>query len=161
MNEEIKRRLIFLIELAKYEKKRDQVSTYLMRVLSNHATIGMDAGSAKIKTINKNMSKGAYKLLVSTNIKNFCKNTINEHPRPLKTTWEWLQEKADLLSIEEVWNEFKKHQMITITKEEDTKIKLSGQNSTGSFESRYTDLGIKVIKLKKTPIEISKRLKEL
>ena len=53
MNEEIKRRLIFLIELAKYEKKRDQVSTYLMRVLSNHATIGMDAGSAKIKTINQ------------------------------------------------------------------------------------------------------------
>jgi hypothetical protein len=156
MTKNIERRLNFLLELAKNEKKRDQVSTFLMRVISNHATIGMDAGSAKIKTLNKTISKEAYKLLLSTNIKTFCKNTINEHPRPLKTTWEWLQEKADSLSIEEVWNEFKKHQMITITKEEDAKIKFSGQNSTGSFKSRYTDLGIEVILLKKSPFEISK-----
>lgn len=158
ITKDIERRLIFLLEIAKNEEKRDQVSTFLMRVLSNHATIGMDAGSAKIKKLNKTLSKESYKLLCSTNIETFCKNTINEHPRPLKAIWEWLQEKAESLSIEDVWNEFKTHQMITITKEEDAKIKFSGKNSTGSYQSRYTDLGIEVISLKKTPFEISEMI---
>ena len=39
MHDEIKRRIEFLIEAAKYEVKKDQVVTYAMRVLSNHATI--------------------------------------------------------------------------------------------------------------------------
>ena len=106
MHDEIKRRIEFLIEAAKYEVKKDQVVTYAMRVLSNHATIGRDAGSAEIKKHNKTVSQGAQNLLHSVDLTTFCKQTINEHPKPILATWEWLRENAEHLSVEEVWNEF-------------------------------------------------------
>ena len=61
MNEIIERRIRFLLDAAKHEIKKDQVVTYAMRVLSNHATIGKDAGSAEIKKQNKTISEGAKK----------------------------------------------------------------------------------------------------
>ena len=87
-----------------------------MRVLSNHATIGRDAGSAEIKKYNKTVSQGAQKLLHSVDLTTFCKQTINEHPKPILATWEWLRENAEHLSVEEVWNEFVANKMVTITK---------------------------------------------
>ncbi|MBD61627.1 hypothetical protein CL645_02070, partial [bacterium] len=77
----------------------------------------------------------------------------------LKVTWQWLRKKANELSVEEVWEEFEKNPYVTITKEEDMLIKKSGQNSKGSFKSRYTNLGIQIISLDKTPKEIKKNAK--
>ena len=159
MHEEIKRRIEFLIEAAKYEVKKDQVVTYAMRVLSNHATIGRDAGSAEIKKHNKTVSQGAQKLLHSVDLTTFCKQTINEHPKPILATWEWLRENAEHLSVEEVWNEFVANKMVTITKEEDTRIRASGQNSIGNMQTRYNALGIRLVTLSKTPYQFHKDLK--
>ena len=69
MNDIIERRIRFLIDAAKYEDKKDQVVTYVMRVLSNHATIGKDAGSAEIKKHNKKVSEKARNLLHSVDLK--------------------------------------------------------------------------------------------
>ena len=80
----LERRIKFLIDAARFEGKKDQVVTYAMRVLSNHAAIGKDANSAQIKKINRRVSKGAYSLLMSSSIDVYCKETINGHPRPLK-----------------------------------------------------------------------------
>ena len=68
MNDVIQRRIRFLLDAAKHEIKKDQVVTYAMRVLSNHATIGKDAGSAEIKKQNKTISEGAKKLLHSVDL---------------------------------------------------------------------------------------------
>ena len=157
MNEIIERRIRFLLDAAKHEIKKDQVVTYAMRVLSNHATIGKDAGSAEIKKQNKTISEGAKKLLHSVDLTTYCQNTINEHPKPIQLTWEWLRDHADTLSIEEVWNEFSNNPMVTVTKDEDNMIKASGQNSIGDMQSRYTDLGITLVTLPETPLEYHKK----
>ena len=159
MNDIIERRIRFLIDAAKYEDKKDQVVTYVMRVLSNHATIGKDAGSAEIKKHNKKVSEKARNLLHSVDLKTYCQNTINEHPKPILSSWEWLKKNAQMLSIQEVWEEFNNNPMVTITRDEDNMIKRSGQNSTGTMQTRYTDLGINLITLSETPFEYYKKLK--
>jgi hypothetical protein len=128
-----------------------------MRVLSNHATIGKVAGSAEIKKQNKTVSEGAKELLYSVDLTTFCQNTINEHPKPIQLTWEWLRDHADTLSIAEVWNEFATNPMVTATREEDNLIKVSGQNSIGDMQSRFTDLGITLVTLPETPLEYHKK----
>jgi hypothetical protein len=159
MNSLIERRIRFLLDAAKYEVKKDQVITYAMRVLSNHATIGKDAGSAEIKKINKIISEEAQNLLYSSDLETFCKSTINEHPKPIQSTWEWIRDNVETLTIEKVWKEFLRNPMVTVTKDEDSLIKASGQNSVGNIESRYTALGIKKVTLTETPYEYHKRLK--
>ena len=155
-NDLINRRIKFLLEAAKYEPKKDQAITFIMRVLSNHATVGKDASSEEVKKLNRLVSKKAKELLFSTNIKTYVKNTINEHQKPLNETWNWIKSNVDKLEVKDVWQEFKDFQMVTITKEEDLKIKASGQNSSGSFKTRYDDLGIGVVKLEKAPKDYAK-----
>ena len=107
MNELVRRRIQFLLDAAKHENVKDQAITFVMRVLSNHATIGKDAQSKPIKKINKRVSENAYKILQTKGIEIFCKQTINEHPKPLSQTWEWLKKNAQNgLSVEKVWEEF-------------------------------------------------------
>ena len=150
----LERRIKFLIDAARFEGKKDQVVTYAMRVLSNHAAIGKDANSAQIKKINRRVSKGAYSLLMSSSIDVYCKETINEHPRPLEQTWQWLKENATELSVLDVWDEFVNNPMITITKIEDRMIIDSGQRSKGDLNSRYKELGIEIMQLEKTPYDL-------
>ena len=119
MDSIIKRRIKFLLDAAKDEDIKDQAISYVMRTLSNHATIGKDANSASIKKINRKATENAYKLLKEKGIKIYCKETINEHPKPLEQTWQWLKENAHTLSIDDVWKEFCKYTMVTVTKEED------------------------------------------
>ena len=159
-NDIIKRRIRFLLDAAKHELKKDQVVTYAMRVLSNHATIGKDAGSAEIKKQNKTVSVNAKQLLYSADLATYCQNTINEHPKPIQLTWELLKNHAGTLSIEEVWNEFINNTMVTVTKDEDNYIKAKGLTSIGNIKSRYTDLGITIVTLPETPRNFHKRLKQ-
>ena len=155
MDPTIERRILFLIDAAKFEEKRDQVVTYAMRVLSNHAAIGKDGGSREIKQLNRRVSAEARKLLMSVDIDTYCKETINEHPKPLKETWDWLRKNAHSLSKEEVWAEFQNNPMVTITKKEDEGIRERGQNSTGDMQSRYLDQGIDIVHLDRSPKELS------
>lgn len=157
INDILKRRLLFLIDAAKHEEKRDQAVTYTMRVLSNYAAIGKDAGSSEIKKLNRRITINAKQLLLETDINNFCKNTINEHPKPMQQTWNWLREHAFSLTYLDVWNEFQDNQMITVTKTEDQRIRQSGQNSSGDIQSRYYALSITPIMLEYPPIVLVKQ----
>ena len=155
MNDIVKRRITFLLDAAKHEIARDHATTFTLRALSNYATIGKDAGSATIKKINKRVSENAYELLKTEGLEVYCKQTINEHPKPLSQTWDWLKENAQNgLSVEKVWKEFCDFPMVTVTKEEDNFIKGKGLNSKGTIEERYSN--IKIITLPKSPLELSK-----
>jgi hypothetical protein len=154
MNDVIKRRIIFVLDAAKHENVKDHSITYTLRALSNYATIGKDAGSAAIKKINKRVSENAYELLKTDGLEVYCKETINEHPKPIKQTWEWLKKNSDNgFSIEKVWKEFCDFPMVTVTKEEDKLIRGKGLNSKGTVEERYSN--IKIITLPKSPFELS------
>mgnify|MGYP001362478844 CR=1 FL=1 len=48
--------------------------------------------------------------------------------------------------------------MITVTKDEDNYMRRKGLSSKGTLKKRYLDLGIEIIKLDKSPYDISKLL---
>lgn len=153
MDHILERRIRFLIDAAKHEERRDQAITYVMRVLSNHAAIGKDGGSAEVKKMNRRVSKEAKKLLEQNDLNFYCRETINEHPKPLRVMWEWLKSNADHLSIQDVWSEFTSFPMVTITKIENERIRERGLQASGDIKSRYSDLGIQPIELTKPPKE--------
>ena len=153
MDQFIKRRLCFLLECSLNESKRDQAVTFTMRVLSNYASVGRDAGSRKIKTLNPRMSVRAQKLLSTKGLNYFCENTVNEHPQPLNEMWLWLINSAKPLTPMEVWENFKKHKMVTITKAEDKLLSTMGMRSRGEGAERYVAAGIIITELDCTPAE--------
>ena len=73
MDKIIERRIKFLLDVAKHEDKRDQAITYVMRVVSNYATVGQDAQSASIKKINRLVTKNASEMLMTDGIEIYCK----------------------------------------------------------------------------------------
>lgn len=150
----VERRIKFLLEAARYEVIKDQAISFALRVVSNHATIGRDATSAVIKRLNTKVSSNALSLLLETGLDNFCRHTINEHPKPIVMTWNWLKENAEWLDVASVWQHFLDNKMITVTRKEDEKIRLSGQGHAGDFQSRYLDLGIVVKELAHSPVDI-------
>ena len=148
------RRLTFLMEEARQNAKRDQVTTYAMRVISNYATIGKDASSTKVKSENKNVSEASFKLLLELNsFEEWAKQTINEHQTPLKVLWEEIQSRK--LDEKDIWEIFLDAPMITITKKEDVKLNTMGFRSS-SDKSRYKKAGISIIELPDIPIKILK-----
>ena len=148
------RRLSFLMEEAKQNAKRDQVTTYAMRVISNYATIGRDASSTKVKSENKNVSEAAYNLLLELNsLEKWAKQTINEHQIPLKVLYEEIQSRD--LDEKEIWEIFLDAPMITITKKEDAKLNSIGLKSS-SDKSRYKKADINIIELPDLPKNILK-----
>ena len=148
------RRLSFLMEEARQNAKRDQVTTYAMRVISNYATIEKDASSTKVKSENKNVSEAAYNLLLELNsFSKWSKQTINEHQIPLKVLWEEIQ--STDLDEKEIWEKFLDAPMITITKKEDATLNSIGLKSS-SDKSRYKKAGINIIELPDIPNKILK-----
>lgn len=102
------------------------------------------------------LSKASYEeLLLSSTFKKWSENTINEHPIPLKHTWEWLCNEGDKLSPKDVWDHFKSHPMIIVLKREDDRLSSAGLRSSSSTE-RYKNVGIEIIKLDKGPEQIWK-----
>ena len=158
MDEIILRRINFLIDAAKNEIKQAQDISLVMRVISNYATIGKDAGSASVKKLNKRVSKKAKDILINQGLEKFTKLTINEHSKPISETWKWLRENATNLSAEDVWKEFCNHPMTTITKDEDRKIRSMGLKSSGGIQERYVDLDILVEILEEAPKELIKNM---
>jgi hypothetical protein len=159
----VKRRIEFLIQEALNKSPRDQVITFCMRVLSNYASIGMDAGSYKVKITNQMVSRRAEILLnQSTSLKEWAAGCINEHEVPLKEVWNSLCSSGPNLRPEEVWSKFYSSKMVTITKEEDQNLSSQGLKSNSNNFSRYIKSGIEVIQLKNSPqflFEIGKNQK--
>ena len=146
----IRRRCEFLLAVAADKSdSRDQAVTFMMRVLSNHATIGKDAGSETIKRLNRRISRRAFNRLQKEDWHTFKSTTINEHPKPLKLMWNWMLANSETLSAELVWQEFVKHPMITVTKEEDREL----PRSDGDINTRYKD--IEVLMLEADPYSYS------
>ena len=142
----IRRRCEFLLAVATDKSdSRDQAVTFMMRVLSNHATIGKDAGSETIKRLNRRISRKAFDRLKNEDWITFKSTTINEHPKPLKQMWNWILENSDTLTPELIWQEFVSHPMITVTKEEDRGM----PRSDGDITTRYK--GIEVLTLDAEP----------
>ena len=154
MDDVIERRINFLLDCAKQERKRDQAITFVMRVISNYATIGKDGGSSEIKKYNRRVSKSSLDLFSKAEFRYFSQMTINEHPKPLKSTWEWLTTNSECLNKEDVWEEFKNFSMITITKKEDALISSLGLRSVGDINNRYKDNNICVIELERAPVTL-------
>lgn len=148
----VKRRVEFLIQEAINKSPRDQVITYCMRVISNYASIGVDAGSYKIKITNKILSRNAETLLEkSTSLKEWTDRCINEHQVPLKEIWDSLCLEGNELRPDEVWNKFYSSKMVTITKEEDRILNCQGLRSKSKNSCRYQQSGIEVTHLENSP----------
>jgi len=125
-----------------------------MRVLSNHATIGKDAGSSKIKDENHTVSSGAFELLQTvSSLRDWHTKTINEHPLPLKAIWSWMLRDAHTITPNDVWNCFLVHPMTTVTKSEDALISKHGLRLKAS-DDRYTKLGIQTVQLDRAPRQL-------
>ena len=155
----VQRRIEFLLNEARHECKRDQAITYVMRVLSNHSTVGQDAASQKVKELNKRISRVAYEQLLEMSMtfptfSFWAKCVVNDHPKPLKKTWEWLLAESEKLSVGDVWNEFLQYPMVTITKDEDNLMNRNGHRAEGSASERYCSASIEVLELKETPLHI-------
>ena len=77
MDDLIKRRAEFLLNEARFNAKRDQVITFTMRVLSNHATVGFDGSSFAIKQKNPRISHQALSRLNEVEVfTDWSKDTI-------------------------------------------------------------------------------------
>jgi hypothetical protein len=147
----IQRRVSFLLNEVKNSSPRDQAITYIMRVLSNHASVGFDGSSHLIKKRNCKVSQAAFTALKnSSSFEEWSKNTINEHPVPLKYTWEWIAQNSVSLSEEIIWNHFVSNPMVTILRCEDKALNAAGLRAASDF-ARYEKVGINVITLDRCP----------
>ncbi|WP_171182066.1 hypothetical protein [Ruegeria sp. HKCCD8929] len=156
------RRAVFLLNEARHDAKRDQAITYAMRVLSNYAAIGKDAGSGTLKNQNKRVSVAAKALLATVKTTRIWQqHTINEHPLPLKESWDWIVRGAKTLQPTDVWEHFRSDPMITITGGEDRLLSEKGLKSKGG-PGRHGSVGIEPVWLVSTPQEIirSRRAKK-
>ena len=154
--EHVKRRIEFLLQEARLKSPRDQIITFVMRVISNHASVNFDGGSSQIKKNNLYVSQKALDNLYASNLfDNWTKSTINEHQIPLKITWNWLLEKANIIESSDIWSHFVKNPMVTILKSEDKDLNKIGARSSNDVE-RYLNADIKIITLKEKPYEIWK-----
>lgn len=151
------RRIRFLIGEAKAKASRDQAITYTMRVLSNIATIGFDAGSTQIKLRNRKVSRAAAQFLCEClDGKSWADATINEHPVPLKETWSWLCANSFTITEREVWHHFLQNKMVTVLREEDRSLTSLGLRSSSQNGSRYDLAGIDVTQLSESPSKLFK-----
>lgn len=157
---ELKRRIEFLLNEARCGARRDQVITYIMRVLTNYASVREDASSSRVKERNQNVSEKAFnELLAAPTFDAWIKMTINEHQKPLKLTWQWLLENAATLRPNDVWDVFVKNPYVTVLKSEDLELTKSGLQSEDGPKLRYATVNIKVLRLPDTPRAIWRQKK--
>jgi len=140
----IARRLEFIVtELKCEDPKYDQSVSLVLRALSNYASVGFDGQSFAIKVNNPRMSCAALELrrLLSDD-REWAANTINEHPYPLRSLWgSWLSNGQAVTSTK-IWGDLVSFPMITITKEEDAKLRGLDKSISGDPEARYKAAGI-------------------
>ncbi len=126
-----------ILILAHADSQRCQGGNFLLRVLSNYATIGRDASSSIIKRDNPRISKGASKLRSELTRREFEKATINEHPEPLIQVWLWIVENKTKLQPLDIVRRIYSYPMVTVTKVEDQLMNEAGFRQTGLPEERF------------------------
>tara|TARA_Y100000590_G_scaffold228946_1_gene258319 strand:+ start:41 stop:526 length:486 start_codon:yes stop_codon:yes gene_type:complete len=110
------------------------------------------AGPSWQKEANKRLSKEAMKVLeLSKNVKDFHKKTHNEHQLPVADTHKWIVENCESISSQDIIDKISSFPMTTITWEEEAKLP-----TLGDPEKRYSDAGIEIVMLDKTPKEYFK-----
>jgi hypothetical protein len=139
----VRRRLAFLLAEAQSPNPTyDQVVVYALRALSNHFSVGRDGSSGDIKLINRRMSRQAQELLLQCrDEKKWCAGTINEHREPLSQVWNWIQA-SESITIDDIADRLSAYPMVTITKEEDKKLRDLGKSSKGLPDERYVEIVI-------------------
>jgi len=144
----IERRIEFLInEVNSFNPHYDQSITMLMRIISNHTTVGSNSGSRGVKKKNKNISKKALELKDRCSDEEFHNLTINEHQLPLKDLWDWMIENKNTITVKKILDKFFEYPFITVTKEENSSLnKIKKKNL--SPEERYQNCGIEIVKIK-------------
>lgn len=142
----IRRRLSYVVaEIKSADGKYDQAMSLILRVLSNYASIGIDAGSFVIKCKNYKMSKEAKVLRNKLcDDKKWSALTINEHPVPLKHLWKTWVDLGGAITEERVWNDLLIHPMVTVTKEEDARLRDVEKDSSHDPLKRYLLANIEV-----------------
>lgn len=139
-----------LLVLARADRKRCQGGSYLMRVLSNYALMQKDVSSIQIKLNTHRLSKAAYKIRSNLDLgnaegrKELGRQTVNEHPEPLKTVWDWIVANPDTICAKSIIQRIYTYPMVTITREEDRKINQAGYRSSGEPEIRFEAGGIEL-----------------
>ena len=122
-----------------------------MRALSNYFTVGdLSSSSSKVKLHNRLVSQKALDLTTKLTRIEWCRVTINEHPLPLKILWRNILD-CEQISVERIADLFSAHKMVTITKDEDKRLREKGFNSSGAPEERYAICGIIVRELENAP----------
>jgi len=146
------RRIQWLIQEAKADDKDcDLAVTYIMRTLSNYFTVGKgSASSSYVKLHNRIMSRKALELLQDCDKEFWNKETINDHPEPLKEVWKWLMSDQQL-SVQRVAERFYRHPLVTITKDEDRLLSQIGLRARGLAIHRYENAGIEIVMAPKCP----------
>ena len=122
-----------------------------MRTVSNYASFGEDGGSWTVKFKNPRMSRAAAALYAECSgkleAKRFHDLTTNEHSDPLSEVWGWLVSKVDTLNPDAIIERFERYPMITITKNEDKRIRDAGYKSSGSPADRFKSAGIEIVEV--------------
>jgi hypothetical protein len=96
----------------------------------------------EIKKHNPKMSKAALDIKGRISFKEWASLTINEHQEPLQKTWSWILEHAASLTPTDVLERFKRWPMVTVTKEEDERLRQLTQLDPGQ---RYDVAQIEVV----------------
>jgi hypothetical protein len=152
----VERRLAFLLAEAQSPNPTyDQVVVYALRALSNHFSVGRDGSSGHIKLINRRMSRQALELLLQCqDEKTWCAETINEHREPLSQVWAWIQS-SNSITADDIAKRLRTYPMVTITKDEDKKLRDLGQSCKGLPEERYE--GIEIVIHEEEPKNVLKK----
>lgn len=144
----ILRRADFILTEARLPDGRyDQATKYAMRVISNWAAVGADVGSRTVKERNLRMSVAARELRAKMPMQTWCAETINEHPEPMKMVWDWARAQAAELSADSLVQRIAAHPMVTVTKEEDARLRKLKFTSSGDPLERYRKAGIEICRV--------------
>jgi hypothetical protein len=117
----------------------------MMRALSDAATVGYFADSARVKKYNTLMSEAALELKSRVSYEQWHKLTTNEHPFPIKQIWLKWEGERDTLTIETMWNDIKDNPMVTILKSEDATLREQRDVDFTCPAERYRIAGIKKV----------------
>lgn len=146
------RRADFILEEARSpDGVRDQAISMAMRVISNHVTVGRDGSSYSVKKSNKLMSNEAKLLRQRIPLKEWHKGTTNEHPDELKLVWESIRENAEKWTALDVCNRLSKYPFVTITNEENKKLRKIPRGSYADPFERYKQADIEIVRLDEDP----------
>ena len=137
----IGRRILFLLNEANSDNsEKDQSIIAIIRSISNYETVGHDGDSKNVKLKNKWMSSAAYDLAIK--LKKFDlwhKETTNEHEFELKYVWTAILEekKINELNFNFIYSLFKNKPFITVTNDENTRLRKIRHEVGAANSERY------------------------